>query len=72
MDFKSISHEVLKLKPSEQLQLLETIARNLNRPDPKIEKIWAEEAERRVDALEAGKLKTVPFEEIVKRYKIDS
>ena len=45
-------------------------------PDPEIDRLWAEEAERRVDASIAGKVKTTPadevFAEIAARYTATS
>ena len=35
---------------------------SLDNPDPAIEKTWAIEAEKRLKAYKAGKLKTVSFE----------
>ena len=45
------------------------LTRSLNKPDENIEKIWAEESEKRYKALEEGKINTVAFEEIIERYK---
>ena len=69
MDTKSILKDALLLRPAERLQLIEMLTQSLNKPDKNIEKIWAEEAERRYKALEEGRLKTVAFNEIIERYK---
>jgi putative addiction module component (TIGR02574 family) len=69
MDTKSIFNDALRLRPAERLQLIEMLTRSLNKPDEKIEMIWAEESEKRYKALEAGKLKTIAIKEIVERYK---
>jgi putative addiction module component (TIGR02574 family) len=69
MDTKSILTEALHLRPAERLQLIELLTRSLNKPDEKIEQIWAEESEKRYKALKAGKMRTIPLSEIVLRYK---
>ena len=69
MDSKEILNEALNLRPAERLLLIEWLTRSLNVPNEKVELIWAEEVEKRYQALRAGKLKTIPLEEIVKRYK---
>lgn len=69
MDTKSILTEALHLRPAERLQLIEWLTQSLNKPDEKIEQIWAEESEKRYKALTAGKVKTIPLNEIVQRYK---
>jgi putative addiction module component (TIGR02574 family) len=69
MDTKSILTEALHLRPAERLQLIELLTKSLNKPDEKIEQIWAEESEKRYKALKTGKVKTIPLSEIVLRYK---
>jgi putative addiction module component (TIGR02574 family) len=69
MDSKSILKEALHLRPAERLQLIEWLTKSLNRPDENIEQIWAEESEKRYEALKIGEVKTIPFEEIKQRYQ---
>jgi putative addiction module component (TIGR02574 family) len=69
MDSKTLLKEALQLRPSERLQLIEWLAQSLDKPDEKIDAIWAEESEKRYEALKAGKVKTIPLDEIVKKYK---
>ena len=61
--------EALSLRPSERLHLIEMLAQSLDKPDEKIEKVWAEEAERRYVALKESKVKTIPIEQIIEKYK---
>ncbi len=61
--------ESLKLRPADRLQLLEMIAVSLDQPDEKTDQIWATEAEQRYQALEKGKVKTIPLDEIIAKYK---
>lgn len=69
MDTASILKDALKLRPAERLELIEMLTRSLSKPDADIEKIWAEESERRYKALEEGRLKTYSINEIIQRYK---
>ena len=69
MDTKSVLKDALSLRPSERLQLIEMLTRSLNKPDDTIEKIWAEESEKRYKALEEGRVKTINFKDIIERYK---
>jgi putative addiction module component (TIGR02574 family) len=48
---------------------MEWLAQSLDKPDEKIEEIWAEESEKRYEALKADRVKTIPLDEIVKKYK---
>ena len=68
MDTKELLKEALQLRPAERLQLIELLTKSLDKPDPKIEHIWGEEAEKRYEALKAGKVKTIPLDEIIQKY----
>lgn len=63
---KDILEEALKLKPDERFMLVEGIIKSLDEPDSTLDKIWAEEAEKRLNAYRAGKLEGIPMEEIFK------
>jgi putative addiction module component (TIGR02574 family) len=69
MDTKTILKDALMLRPAERLQLIEMLTLSLNHPDEEIEKIWAEESEKRYKALEEGRVKTIAFKDIIERYK---
>jgi len=61
---KTIISKALHLKPAEKSIVIEALLKSLDVPDPKIEKIWAAEAEKRLKAYKAGKIKTVYFEDM--------
>ena len=61
---KTIISKALHLKPAEKTLVIEALLKSLDVPDPKIEKIWAAEAEKRLKAYKAGKIKTISFEEL--------
>lgn len=69
MDSKTLYKEALNLRPAERLQLIEWLAHSLDKPDEKIEQIWAEESEKRYNALKEGKVRTIPLHEIIQRYR---
>ena len=69
MDSKILLKKALQLRPAERLQLIEWLTRSLDKPDDKIEQIWAEEIEKRYQALTDRRVKTIPLDEIIKRYK---
>mgnify|MGYP001564244554 FL=1 len=64
---KEIISKALHLKPAEKSIIIEALMKSLDVPDPEIEKVWAEEAEKRLRAYKAGKLKTVSFENMFKK-----
>ena len=64
---KEIISKALHLKPAEKSIVIEALMKSLDVPDPEIEKIWADEAEKRLKAYKAGKLKTVSFDDMFKK-----
>ena len=67
MSSKEIIENALKLSPPEKLIVIESILKSLDEPDAEIEKIWLEEAEKRLKAYREGKLKGIPMEDIFKQ-----
>jgi putative addiction module component (TIGR02574 family) len=63
---KTIISQALHLKPAEKSIVIEALLKSLDVPDPKIEKIWATEAEKRLKAYKAGKIKAVSFDAMFK------
>ena len=64
MSSKEILQKALSLKPEERFLIIEGLLKSLDEPDLKIDEIWAEEAEKRLEAYRNGNLKGVPMEEI--------
>jgi putative addiction module component (TIGR02574 family) len=59
-----IREAALKLSSEERARLAEELLSSLDAPDQAaIDAAWAEEAERRIDALDAGK-PTIPAEDV--------
>ena len=63
----NIQQEVLGLKASQKIHLVELILESLDRPDVKIQNKWIDESEKRYDAYKAGKIKALSYEEVMKR-----
>ena len=63
-----LEQEIKSLADVEKIQIVEAILTDLDRPDPEIDRIWAEEARKRWDAYKTGRLKTVSYEEVMSKY----
>lgn len=61
--------EALTLKPQEKAELIDKLILSLDKPDKEIEALWAKEIEDRIEAYEKKKMKAVPLEEVLKKYK---
>jgi putative addiction module component (TIGR02574 family) len=56
--------QVLALDPEQRFELVEEILHSLDRPDPAVDAVWIDEAERRLAAYRAGKVTGIPAEEV--------
>jgi len=61
---KSILEKAIRMTPSDKYIIIEGLLNSLDEPDKDIDEIWAIEAEKRLKAYNAGKLKTLSFEEV--------
>jgi putative addiction module component (TIGR02574 family) len=62
--------EALSLPADARLSLVDKLLASLNLPiDKEIDRLWAEEAERRVSQIEAGEVKLVPGEQVFSRIR---
>jgi len=62
---RSLIDNVLRLSPPERMRLLNVIYFSLENPNEEIDNIWYDEAQRRLSAFEAGKVKGIPAEEVL-------
>ncbi|MDX9757303.1 MAG: addiction module protein [Sulfurimonas sp.] len=60
--------EVFDLKPLEKIHLIDRLLLSLDLPNSELDKIWAEEAEQRIDAYDAGKTKSTDIYEVLAKY----
>ena len=56
MSTAEIIEQALHLKASERYVLLELLHQSLDKPDPEIDRVWQEEALRRLQAYDEGRL----------------
>ncbi len=61
--------KVLALSPIDKAELIDELLRSLDHPDNKLDALWAKEAEQRLDAYDAGKLRAVSIDQVLSRYK---
>jgi putative addiction module component (TIGR02574 family) len=71
---KKIIDDVLSLPTDARVSLVEQLLASLNLPtQPEIDRLWAEEAERRIAQIEKRKVRLIPgekvFSDIRKKYQ---
>ncbi len=54
----------LELAPEEKAVVIDGLLKSLDDPDPSLEEIWIQEAERRLVAYREGRLEGIPMEDI--------
>ena len=66
MSTAEIIQQALHLKASERYALIELLHQSLDKPDPAVDRVWQEEALRRLQAYDEGRLECVSMEEAFK------
>lgn len=65
---KVILKKALELSAIEKAQVIEALLNSLDTPDASIDKVWAAEADARVEAFERGEIDAVPAETVLGKY----
>jgi putative addiction module component (TIGR02574 family) len=65
---KSIAKEAGDLPAVDRIRLIEFLLTSLDRPDPDIDRIWADEGERRLDAYLRGDAKARDAKDVLAKH----
>ena len=66
-DTDDILKHINEMPDIEKLKIVDSILKQLDKPDPEIDKIWKNEAKKRWKAYKEGKIATVPYDEVMKK-----
>ena len=66
---KDLVAKVSALPDTDKIQLVESILMQLDKPDPEIDRIWADEARKRWQAHKKGALETVSYSQVMEKYR---
>ena len=65
---KEVLADALNLSPIERAQLVEDLLTSFEFPDrDRLDRLWAAEAEERIDAYERGELAAVPLDSVFEK-----
>ena len=64
-----LATKIKSLPDNEKIELVDTILMQLDKPDPEIDRIWADEARKRWKAYKAGSVETVPYDRVMEKYR---
>ena len=62
---KILIDKALNLNPNDKFILIELLVKSIDRPDKKIDRIWLEEAQKRLTAHRKGITKGKPVEDVL-------
>jgi len=65
---KSIAKEAEGLPAADRIRLIEFLLASLDKPDPDIDRIWADEGERRLDAYLRGDAKARDANDVLAKH----
>jgi putative addiction module component (TIGR02574 family) len=66
---EEIAKKIEELPDTDKALLVDMILAKLDQPDMELDKIWAEEAAKRWVAYKEGRLKALPYDEVMARYR---
>ncbi len=69
-DADDLLKHINEMADVEKLKLVDSILRQLDKPDPEIDEIWKCEAQKRWKAYKDGEIETLSYDEVMKKYKI--
>ncbi len=69
MTIKELFKQTKSMKPSEKARLVDMILADLDKPDAEIESAWLKEIQRRKLNLKHGRTKSLPYQEVMRKYK---
>ena len=66
MGINELLEQALTLNVNERTKLIDELFKSIDKPDEEIDQIWADEADKRLEAYRKGEIKAVPMENIFK------
>jgi len=65
---EKLTQEIHELTDIEKLRLVDVILKDLDKPDPEIDRVWAAEARKRWSAYKAGRVATVSYKSVMAKH----
>ena len=66
---EKLAEKIHELSDIEKLRLVEVILKELDKPNPEIDRVWAVEARKRWAAYKAGRVPTVSYESVMAKHR---
>jgi putative addiction module component (TIGR02574 family) len=69
VNVEQVRKDALALPLVERAALTDELLSSLDRPDPRVDALWAQEAEDRLAAFEAGEMEAIPAEDVFAEFE---
>jgi len=66
---EEVVKKIKELPDIEKLAVVDSILLELDRPDPEIDRIWADESRARLQAYREGRAECVPYADVMAKYR---
>lgn len=66
---EKLASEIHSLSDAEKLRLVDTILADLDKLDPELDRIWAEEARKRWAAYKSGRIASVSYQDVMSKHR---
>ena len=66
---EKLASEIHALADVEKLRLVDDILADLDKPDPEIDRIWAEESRKRWAAYKSGRLASISYQDVMNKHR---
>ncbi len=66
---EKLVEEIKSLTDLEKLRLVDSLLADLDKPDPELDRVWAEEARKRWDGYKSGRISSLSYQEVMEKYR---
>jgi hypothetical protein len=66
---REVVEEIKSLPDTEKLEVVDSILLDLDRPDPELDRVWADEARSRWQAYREGRAKHVSYADVMDKHQ---
>ncbi len=66
---EKLALEIQSLTDVEKLHLVDTILTDLDKPDPELDRIWAEESRKRWTDYKEGRNPSISYQDVMDKYR---
>jgi len=61
--------EIRALPDDEKMRVVDAVLTDLHKPDPEIDRVWAQEAKKRWAAYKEGRIDSVSYEDVMAKHR---